>query len=163
LACNPEFIVCDEPISALDVSIQAQVVNLLTELQRKFELTYLFIAHDLSMVKYISDRVGVMYLGALVEVSDSAGLYEKPLHPYTQALISAIPIPDPEVEANRQRIVVEGEVPSPINTPAGCKFCLRCPKVMDVCRKTAPVLQEISPGHTVACHLYNRQNEAQSD
>ena len=163
LACDPEFIVCDEPISALDVSIQAQVVNLLTELQRKFNLTYLFIAHDLSMVKYISDRVGVMYLGALVEISGSANLYEKPLHPYTQALISAIPIPDPDVEANRQRITVEGEVPSPIDTPKGCKFCLRCPRVMDICRQTAPELREIDPGHFVACHLYIQKNAGDMD
>lgn len=155
LAIDPEFIVCDEPISALDVSIQAQVINLLTKLQKDLNLTYLFIAHDLSMVKYISDRVGVMYLGSIVEITSSVELYKKPLHPYTQVLISAIPIPDPDIESSRSRIKVEGEVPSPINSPKGCKFCLRCPKAMEKCREVAPVLTEVEPDHFVACFLFD--------
>jgi len=154
LACRPKFLICDEPISALDVSIQAQIVNLLMRLQRELKLTYLFIAHDLSMVKYISDRVGVMYLGSLVEVAVSADLYAKPMHPYTQALLSAIPIPDPEVEKHRKRVQLEGEIPSPINAPPGCKFSKRCPKAMDICSKVMPALIEYSPGHSAACHLY---------
>ena len=154
LAIEPEFIVCDEPISALDVSIQAQIVNLLKRLQNELGLTYLFIAHDLNMVKYISDRVAVMYLGTVVELSESKNIYDFPMHPYTQALLSAIPIPDPVIENNKSRILLEGEVPSPINSPKGCVFCTRCPKVMDVCYVCRPVLKEIEPGHQVACHLY---------
>ena len=153
LAVEPQFIVCDEPISALDVSIQAQVVNLLIKLQKEMGLTYLFISHDLSMVKHISDRVGVMYLGSLVELATNTDLYDKPLHPYTQALISAIPMADPEAEASRQRIKLEGEVPSPINPPPGCKFRNRCRYAMDICEKEAPTLQEVAPGHFVACHM----------
>jgi oligopeptide transport system ATP-binding protein len=154
LAVNPDFIVCDEPISALDVSVQAQVVNLLQELQEKYGLTYLFIAHDLSMVRYISDRVAVMYLGALVELANSEEVYENALHPYTEALLSAIPIPDPEIQGERQRIVLQGDVPSPINPPEGCKFVKRCQKAKDICSKVRPELKELKPGHFVACHLY---------
>lgn len=155
LAVNPDFIVCDEPISALDVSVQAQVVNLLQDLQQKYGLTYLFIAHDLSMVRYISDRVAVMYLGALVELSSSEEVYKHAMHPYTEALLSAIPIPDPEVQHSRQRIVLQGDVPSPINPPDGCKFVARCQKAKDVCRRVRPQLKELRPGHFVACHLYD--------
>lgn len=157
LAVNPDFIVCDEPISALDVSVQAQVVNLLQDLQKQYGLTYLFIAHDLSMVRYISDRVAVMYLGAMMELADSNELYEKPLHPYTKALLSAIPIPDPDVQKHRQRIVLQGDVPSPVNPPAGCKFVDRCPKAKDICRQQKPVLEEVKPNHYVACHFWNEE------
>ncbi len=154
LAANPKFIVCDEPISALDVSIQAQVVNLLKELQEKLKLTYLFIAHDLSMVQYISDRVGVMYLGKLVELTTSEKLYDNPLHPYTTALISTIPVPDPDVEERKERILPEGEIPSPINPPSGCAFRTRCSKATGRCSDECPSLKEVEPGHYVACHLY---------
>ena len=157
LAVNPEFIICDEPISALDVSIQAQVVNMLMKFQRELGLTYLFISHDLSMVKHISDRVGVMYLGSLVELASNYDLYDKPLHPYTQALISAIPMADPDVEASRERIKLEGEVPSPINPPPGCKFRSRCKYAMDICAKEKPELKEVEPNHFVACHLCNKK------
>ncbi len=153
LAVNPEFIMCDEPISALDVSIQAQIVNLLVRLQREMGLTYLFIAHDLAMVKHISDRIAVMYLGTMVELTESARLYAKPLHPYTQALLSAIPIPDPEIERNRKRIELEGDIPSPVNPPPGCRFAGRCSRTCDRCRQEAPALREVEPGHFVACHL----------
>ncbi|WP_291401632.1 ABC transporter ATP-binding protein [Acidaminobacter sp.] len=153
LAVEPDFIICDEPISALDVSIQAQVVNMLEDLQQEFGLTYLFIAHDLSMVKHISDRIGVMYLGKLVELSSSKALYEKPMHPYTQALLSAIPIPDPEVTHAKHRIVLEGDVPSPINPPSGCRFRTRCQYAFDRCTVEEPVFQDMGEGHMVACHL----------
>ncbi len=153
LAIEPEFIVCDEPISALDVSIQAQVVNLLIKLQKELGLTYLFIAHDLSMVRHISDRVGVMYLGKLVEVADSTSLYENPNHPYTQALLSAIPIPDPRVEDAKKHIKLEGEVPSPMNLPTGCRFRTRCKYAMDICQREEPQLKNLGDGHLSACHL----------
>lgn len=155
LAANPKFIVCDEPISALDVSIQAQVVNLLKDLQHKLGLTYLFIAHDLSMVQYISDRVGVMYLGKMVELADSDTLYAHPMHPYTQALMSAIPVPDPDMERSKRRIIVEGEVPSPINPPSGCAFHNRCPRATEKCSQVIPEFKEIDDGHFVACHLFS--------
>lgn len=154
LAVKPDFIVCDEPISALDVSIQAQIVNLLKKLQKVHGLTYLFISHDLSMVKHISDRIGVMYLGSLVEVTSNKKLYDKPMHPYTQALISAIPIPDPDAMDLKNRIKLEGEIPSPINTPPGCKFCSRCRFAMPICETEAPPLEEIEPDHYVACWLH---------
>lgn len=154
LASNPEFIVCDEPISALDVSIQAQVVNLLEELQDEFNLTYLFIAHDLSMVRHICDRVAVMYLGIIVELGERNELYENPLHPYTQALLSAVPIPDPKRDRARQRIILSGEIPSPINPPCGCRFHPRCPAAMEICKNVVPKWFEHSPDHWVACHLY---------
>ncbi len=157
LACEPEIIVCDEPISALDVSIQAQIVNLLMKLQKDLNLTLLFIAHDLSMVKYISDRVGVMYLGSMAEIAAATTLYDDPLHPYTISLLSAIPIPDPEVERSRKRIVLEGEVPSPINSPIGCKFYTRCPRAIDKCRTVRPALIEVKPDHYCACHLVPKQ------
>ena len=152
LAVEPEFIVCDEPISALDVSIQAQIVNLLDELQRKKGLTYLFIAHDLSMVKYISDRVMVMYLGKIMEITEADRLYEQPAHPYTNALLSAIPIPDPKVELTKKRIKMEGEIPSPLNPPSGCRFANRCPYVEERCREEEPELRLIAPNHYAACH-----------
>jgi oligopeptide transport system ATP-binding protein len=155
LALNPKFIVCDEPIAALDVSIQAQVVNLLEELQDKLGLTYLFISHDLSMVRHIADRVAVMYLGRIAEIAGRDALFERPAHPYTQALLSAVPEPDPTREATRQRIILKGDVPSPANPPKGCTFCTRCPKVMDICRRVVPPVVEIGPGHSVACHLYS--------
>lgn len=152
LSMNPKFIVCDEAVSALDVSIQAQIINLLEELQQEFGLTYLFIAHDLSVVRHISNRVVVMYLGKIAEIATSEDLYKKPLHPYTTALLSAVPIPDPEVEEKREHIILEGEVPSPLNPPSGCVFHPRCPKTTDVCRTELPVFEQKMPNHWVACH-----------
>lgn len=157
LAVNPEFLLCDEPISALDVSVQAQVVNLLIKLQKERDLTCMFIAHDLSMVKHISDRVGVMYLGNMVELAASDELYENPLHPYTKALLSAIPIPDPDIEKERTQIRLQGEVPSPMNPPVGCHFCNRCSHAGEKCSKYTPELREIEPGHYVACHLFENK------
>ena len=151
LAIEPEFIVCDEPISALDVSIQSQIINLLHELQEKLGLTYLFIAHDLNIVKYISDRIAVMYLGNIVELASSDELYDNTLHPYSQALLSAVPIPDPDKEAQKRRQILTGDVPSPINTPKGCPFASRCPRATDLCRQEKPAL-EMKQGHLVACH-----------
>jgi len=153
LALNPDFIICDEPISALDVSIQAQVVNLLEDLQGRLGLTYLFIAHDLSMVRHISDRMAVMYLGKIVELADRVELYEHPQHPYTQALLSAVPIPHPAADAKRQEIILEGEVPSPAHPPLGCNFNTRCPRVMDICLQSEPEFKDVGGGHCVACWL----------
>lgn len=153
LALSPDFIVCDEPVSALDVSIQAQIINLLRQLQKDFGITYLFISHDLSVVEHISDTVGVMYLGTMVEYADTDKIFGEPLHPYTKALFSAIPIPDPDVKLNR--IILKGSLPSPANPPAGCKFHTRCDKCMDICRCAVPEWSEVEPGHWCACHLYN--------
>jgi len=153
VAAYPEFIFCDEPISALDVSIQAQVVNMLKDLQEELGLTYLFTAHDLSMVYHISDRIGVMYLGSMVEIGTSEEVFKAPLHPYTKALISAVPIADPEVGRNSKRILIEGELPSPMNVPKGCRFCTRCPYATDKCREEKPELREVKEGHKVACHI----------
>ncbi|MCS7061250.1 MAG: ABC transporter ATP-binding protein [Anaerolineae bacterium] len=157
LALRPKFIVCDEPVSALDVSIQSQVLNLLKDLQREFGLTYLFIAHNLSVVEHISDRVGVMYLGKLVELTDRETLFREPLHPYTKALLSAIPIPDPTLK--RERIILQGEVPSPINPPSGCRFHPRCPVAIDRCKVEDPPFEELRPNHLVACHVAKYQVE----
>jgi oligopeptide/dipeptide ABC transporter ATP-binding protein len=153
LATSPDFIVCDEPISALDVSIQAQIVNLLEQLREELQLTYLFIAHDLSMVRYISNRIAVMYLGKLMELTSSAELYDHPRHPYTKALLSAIPIPDPPLERKRQRIILQGDLPSPANPPPGCNFSTRCPLAQDVCRRIDPEFRQVGPDHWAACHF----------
>jgi oligopeptide transport system ATP-binding protein len=163
LSLNPSFIVCDEPISSLDVSIQAQVVNLLQDLQEKLGLTYLFIAHDLSMVKHISHRIAVMYLGKIVEFTGRNALFDNPLHPYTQSLISAVPVPDPQVERKRHRIILEGEVPSPANPPKGCVFNTRCPLAIDICFETPPEYREVQPEHFVACHLVKESDQNNLD
>jgi len=155
ISVNPKLIVCDEAVSALDVSIQAQILNLLSDLQKELGFTYLFIAHGLNVVKHISDRVGVMYLGKLVEIATVDNLYSTPMHPYTRALLSAIPIPNPEKK--KERIILTGDVPSPINPPAGCRFHTRCPECMDICKQTEPPLVELQTGHNVACHLYDKK------
>lgn len=155
LALKPDFVVCDEPVSALDVSIQAQIINLLEDLQTQREMAYLFISHDLSVVQHISDYVGVMYLGNLVEYGEKKSIFENPLHPYTQALLSAVPVPDPNFKM--KRIILEGSIPSPANPPSGCKFHTRCRFAMPICTTDAPKTREIEPGHMVVCHLYNEQ------
>ncbi|HAN21409.1 MAG: peptide ABC transporter substrate-binding protein [Clostridiales bacterium GWF2_36_10] len=155
LALNPEFIVCDEPVSALDVSIQAQIINLLKDLQEKYKFSYLFISHDLSVVEHISHRVGVMYLGNIIEMGSKEDIFRNPLHPYTKALLSAVPMPDPSVKMNRT--ILQGDIPSPANPPSGCKFNTRCPSCMDICKKVAPVYKEYETGHSVACHLYPQE------
>ena len=160
LALNPKFIVCDEPIAALDVSIQAQVVNLLEDLQDKLGLTYLFISHDLSMVRHIADRVAVMYLGKIVELASREALFADPKHPYTHALLSAVPEPDPEMHESMDRVILTGDVPSPSNPPKGCNFSTRCPRVMDICRQIDPEFREVEPGRFTACHLFNENQAA---
>jgi oligopeptide/dipeptide ABC transporter ATP-binding protein len=155
LSLNPRFLVCDEPISALDVSVQAQIINLLKKLQKDIGLTYLFIAHDLGVVKYLSTRVAVMYLGKIVELASSNDLYSSPMHPYTEALLSAIPIPDPILEKSRKKVILQGEMPSPITPPKGCVFCTRCPSAMKECFEVKPIFKEVAPQHFAACHLYN--------
>ena len=155
LALNPEFVVCDEPVSALDVSIQAQIINLLRELQQKRNLTYLFISHDLSVVEHISDSIGVMYLGGLVETGETKDIFENPLHPYTKALFSAIPMPDPDLK--KERVILQGDIPSPANPPAGCKFHTRCSQCMEICKKEAPKAHDMGNGHVVKCHLYDKK------
>ncbi|WP_062109327.1 ABC transporter ATP-binding protein [Bacillus niameyensis] len=155
LALNPELIIADEAVSALDVSIQAQIINLLEDLQAEFDLTYIFISHDLSVVRHISDRVAVMYLGNMMEIAPKSTIYEEPLHPYTKALLSAVPVPRKKGMAKRERIVLKGEIPSPANPPTGCVFHTRCPFAMDICKQTTPIFQELKPDHFVACHLYN--------
>jgi oligopeptide/dipeptide ABC transporter ATP-binding protein len=152
LILSPKLIICDEPVSALDVSIQSQIINLMQQLQREFDLTFLFIAHDISVVRHISDRIGVMYLGRLVEQAPTDDLFAQPLHPYTQALLSAVPLPNPKMK--RDRIILKGDIPSPMNPPSGCAFHTRCPFTMDICRKEAPQMKEMSPGHLVSCHLH---------
>lgn len=153
LSVRPSLIVADEPVSALDVSIQSQVLNLLQDLQEEYGLTYLFISHDLSVVEHISDRIGVMYLGTLVETADKDSLYDRPLHPYTQALLSSVPVPDPSLK--KERIILKGDLPSPVDPPSGCRFHTRCPACMEVCKQKEPVFREVEPGHQVACHLYD--------
>ena len=152
LVTNPEFVVCDEPVSALDVSIQAQVINMFDDLQKEMNLTYLFIAHDLLVVRHISDRIAVMYLGKLVELADAKEIYDHPLHPYSKSLMSAVPVPDPQIARANQRVVLSGDIPSPLNAPSGCPFRTRCPYACDACAETMPELKELSPGHFVACH-----------
>lgn len=154
LALRPKLVICDEPVSALDVSIQAQIINLLKDLQRDMDLTYVFISHDLSVVEHISDEIGVMYLGSMVESGDKEKIFSNPLHPYTQALFSAVPVPDPNVKMNR--IILKGDIPSPANPPKGCKFHTRCTKCMDICKEVAPVYKEYEPNHFCACHLYSQ-------
>ncbi|RQW21964.1 dipeptide ABC transporter ATP-binding protein [Bacillus sp. C1-1] len=157
LAVHPKLIICDEPVSALDVSVQSQILNLMESLKDEFKLTYVFIAHDLSVVKHISDRVGVMYLGKMVELASSDALYEEPKHPYTKALLSSVPIPDPDLKS--ERTILKGDVPSPSNPPTGCTFHTRCPNAMDICKTTVPAWQEVEPNHRVACHLFNQNDE----
>ncbi|MGI5899352.1 MAG: ABC transporter ATP-binding protein [Christensenellales bacterium] len=154
VALNPELIICDEPVSALDVSIQAQIINLLMDLQKQFNYTYLFISHDLSIVEHISKTIGVMYLGSMVEMGDKEKIFANPMHPYTRALLSAVPMPDPSYKMNR--IILSGDIPSPVNPPSGCKFRTRCSEAMDICAKVEPVFKEYEPGHCVACHLYSQ-------
>ena len=158
LAVNPDFIVCDEPVSALDVSIQAQVINMFDELQEKLGLTYLFIAHDLLVVRHISDRIAVMYLGKMVELADAKEIYDRPLHPYSKSLLSAVPVPDPKVARANQRIMLEGDIPSPLNAPSGCPFRTRCPYATEQCAAEMPEFKEVEPGHFVACHRVNEVN-----
>jgi oligopeptide/dipeptide ABC transporter ATP-binding protein len=155
LSVRPSLIVADEPVSALDVSIQSQVLNLLQDLQEEYGLTYLFISHDLSVVEHISDRIGVMYLGSLVETADKDTLYDRPLHPYTQALLSSVPVPDPSLK--KERIILKGDLPSPVDPPSGCRFHTRCPSCMEICKQHEPVFREVEPGHEVACHLYDEE------